>query len=121
MNKLTLSPLFKPDKNKSWNLTLGLSMPRGQPMICSYVKCGKAFSRPIELTIRTRDSFKTYYACPHCFSKVNILEKRETLSKDDAGNNASNCAHFVGYLKTRPKESPIPDECLTCDKILKCI
>jgi len=33
---------------------------------------------------------------------------------------SAGCAHFLGYLKTRPKKSSIPDGCLTCSKILKC-
>jgi len=30
------------------------------------------------------------------------------------------CKHSFGYLQTLPKDSPIPDECLGCDKIIKC-
>jgi DNA-directed RNA polymerase subunit RPC12/RpoP len=120
MNKLTLSPLIKLDGKKGLNLPPpDMPLPQKQPMVCPYSKCGKAFSRPIELTIRTQNTLKTYYACPHCFSRVTILNKRE--KPEDAVRASSNCAYFVGYLKTRPKNSPIPDECLTCNKILKCI
>jgi hypothetical protein len=31
------------------------------------------------------------------------------------------CTHFLGYLKKRSKEAPIPDECLTCDKMIECM
>jgi DNA-directed RNA polymerase subunit RPC12/RpoP len=121
MSKLTLSPLLKEEKNKRWNLTPDLSFPH-EPIVCPYTKCGKIFNQPIELTIRTKDSSKTYFACPHCFSKVDILDKKiENPSKDSLKKDVFSCAHFVGYLKTRSKDSPIPDECLTCNKILKCI
>jgi DNA-directed RNA polymerase subunit RPC12/RpoP len=121
MNKLTLSPLIKLNEKKGLNLPpFDIPLPHKQPMVCPYNKCGKAFSRPIELTIRTQNALKTYYACPHCFSRVAVLNKREN-AQEKAVTDTSNCAYFVGYLKTRPKDSPIPDECLTCNKILKCI
>jgi len=31
------------------------------------------------------------------------------------------CRHFLGYLKKRPKDMQIPDECLTCDKMIQCL
>jgi hypothetical protein len=30
------------------------------------------------------------------------------------------CQHELGYLKTLPKNTPIPDECLTCNRIVEC-
>lgn len=40
-------------------------------LACSYSKCGRSFSEPIEVTIRTQGSpIETYHACPHCFSRV---------------------------------------------------
>jgi hypothetical protein len=31
------------------------------------------------------------------------------------------CDHFLGYLRQRPKNTPIPNECLTCPDTLKCL
>jgi hypothetical protein len=31
------------------------------------------------------------------------------------------CTHFLGYLKKRGKDTPFPDECLTCDKMIECL
>jgi hypothetical protein len=31
------------------------------------------------------------------------------------------CAHHFGYLRTFPKNSPIPDECFGCEKIVDCL
>ena len=39
----------------------------------------------------------------------------------DEKNKPAGCAHFLGYLKTRPKGSPIPDECLLCAAIMECM
>ncbi|NIR87481.1 hypothetical protein GWO13_07945, partial [Candidatus Bathyarchaeota archaeon] len=30
------------------------------------------------------------------------------------------CPHFLGYLKKIPKDTPLPDECLTCPRIFEC-
>ena len=32
-----------------------------------------------------------------------------------------NCPHYLGYLKERAKNTPIPDECLTCPEAIKCM
>lgn len=32
----------------------------------------------------------------------------------------ANCKHQLGYLKTLPKNTPIPKECLRCRKIIEC-
>jgi DNA-directed RNA polymerase subunit RPC12/RpoP len=119
MSKLTLSPLLK-EENKKWDLTPSPPLPL-EPMVCPYTKCGRIFNQPIELTIRTKDSSKTYFACPHCFSKIDFPNRIEKPSKDSLKNDVTSCDYFVGYLKTRPKDSPIPDKCLTCNQILKCI
>jgi len=34
---------------------------------------------------------------------------------------AKSCSHFFGYVKTLPKNTPIPDECLWCPSIVKCL
>jgi len=31
------------------------------------------------------------------------------------------CSHFFGYVKTLPKNTPIPDECLWCPSIVDCL
>ena len=31
------------------------------------------------------------------------------------------CLHELGYLKRRPKNTPIPEECLTCSKMIDCM
>jgi hypothetical protein len=34
--------------------------------------------------------------------------------------NAHECQHQFGYLQTLPRNTPIPDECLCCDRIVEC-
>jgi len=132
MGKPTLLPMIKEKEDKRWDWTSNPVIPQTHANVCSHIKCGRMFSEPLALTVRVDGSLETYQACPHCFSRLGISE---TLEKDlsetplsaseealsNAADEVANCAHFLGYLKTRPKDSPIPDECLTCNQILKCM
>jgi hypothetical protein len=77
-----------------------------------------------------------YYACPRCLSKVGVVERNKTVEVDeteeedkkfqeieveDKMEEAVTCAHYLGYLKRRPKNTPIPEECLTCAKMIECM
>lgn len=33
----------------------------------------------------------------------------------------SGCPYHFGYLRDQPKNTPIPNECLTCTKIMECL
>lgn len=46
-------------------------------------------------------------------SIVDRLEEKN--SKEESG-----CTHELGYLKTLPRKTPVPDECLSCSKIIEC-
>ncbi len=41
------------------------------------------------------------------------------LKKEEKG--PSGCHHDLGYLARRPKDVPIPQECLVCSKIVDCM
>lgn len=38
-----------------------------------------------------------------------------------SSENPSTCCHYLGYLKNRPKNTPVPEECFTCIKMLDCM
>ena len=40
---------------------------------------------------------------------------------DEKESKASGCPKTFGYLATRPKDAPIPQECLLCPKIVDCM
>lgn len=127
----------KTRKSKHQDWSSNSLKPQEQATICLNVICGKIFIEPIELTVRIRGSPETYYACPHCFSRLSLSGNRqkdpseaplcaskkaswETI-RDIENNRPKGCVHFLGYLKTRPKSSPIPDGCLTCTSIIHCM
>ncbi|MEM0008138.1 MAG: hypothetical protein QXR89_07745 [Candidatus Bathyarchaeia archaeon] len=97
--------------------------------------CGENFEKPILATIVSGGSSKTYYACPRCLTKVGEVkttrhdqseeaEKSSTVvlrKKEESKSEEVKCEHFLGYLRKRPKNTPIPDECLTCSKMIECL
>lgn len=97
-------------------------------------ECGKEFERPLAATNTSGGTIKTYHACPHCLSE--IAEKprfEETKSEGPALRfgepkkpsvkleEGSNCLHSLGFLKSRPKNTAIPEECLTCERMIECM
>jgi DNA-directed RNA polymerase subunit RPC12/RpoP len=100
--------------------------------------CNRTFQKPILATVSSRGYVTAYYACPRCLSKVGDVKQHKD-EEDEEGKETSiaiekvkkvavakhednvNCTHFLGYLKKRSKDAPIPDECLTCDKMIACM
>jgi len=111
----------------------GYLFSRHEGLICD--GCGENFEKPILATIVSGGSSRTYYACPRCLTKVGDVkpakreegqeeEKASTVvvrksGKSDSGE--TECGHFFGYLRKRPKNTPIPDECLICSKMVECL
>jgi hypothetical protein len=99
--------------------------------------CHDEFERPLLATVSSCGSVQKYYACPRCLSKVEdarhegheerIREKSsvslEAVKKafEAKQSDEVKCRHSLGYLKKRGKDMPIPDECLTCDKMIECL
>jgi hypothetical protein len=99
--------------------------------------CGRAFETPIQLTNLSASPSEIYNACPFCFSKQNEAleetvdlntpalkesnESSEESNEDQKSPEQFDCPHYVGYLKKRPKNSPIPEDCLTCEKMIQCL
>ena len=106
---------------------------------CPNDECGKNFDHPLELTVLSSNPVETYQACPYCMSRIDIKEEedpkpekhtlasariksaiekeqeKEKIEPKDIGE--LKCSHGFGYLKKRPKGTPIPDECLICQKM----
>jgi DNA-directed RNA polymerase subunit RPC12/RpoP len=96
--------------------------------------CGDTFRRPILATVSSSGYTQRYYACPRCMVKVRDIKTQEnegesdrtTLTRGSKKPSAMSesdvkCDHFLGYLKKRQKDTPIPDECLMCGKMIECL
>ncbi len=94
-------------------------------------ECGGTFQQPILATVSSSGNIKKYYACPRCMTQV---RKKESQKSEKSGETSMSmkktvtklaegvkCEHFLGYLKKRPKDTPVPEECLTCDKMIECL
>jgi hypothetical protein len=46
---------------------------------------------------------------------------KPTEPSEPKGEAPPGCPHYLGYLSKRPKDASIPDECLTCRKMVKCM
>jgi len=92
-------------------------------IICPNPKCHKKIEEPILLNNLSKTPAEQYYACPHCFIKLDVIsaqpQKEKEEKKEEKG--PSKCAGYLGYLAILPKNKPIPQECLTCPKILDCV
>jgi DNA-directed RNA polymerase subunit RPC12/RpoP len=99
-------------------------------------ECRGTFQKPLSATLSSRGYIQKYSACPHCLSKVTIVKQHESEEKKETAidlgetmkasvvkdrEDSAQCKHFLGYLKTRPKDMSVPDECLTCDRMIQCM
>ena len=50
--------------------------------------------------------------------KESLKSTKETVKKE---NVTSGCSHSYGYLAVRPKNSPIPQQCLCCLQVIDCL
>jgi len=93
---------------------------------CPYNGCGKSFDKPTVLTDSSIVPRESYYACPYCNSKIDILVEGMKIVRVRATeypkvfDSPAKCAHYFGFLDSLPKGAAIPDECLVCPKVLQC-
>ena len=55
---------------------------------------------------------------PKSAPTASVETKKPEFSRN---NHPSGCPHRFGYLKDHPKHTPIPNECLTCTRIMECL
>jgi len=55
---------------------------------------------------------------PKSVPPVSVETEKPEISRN---NQSAGCPHRLGYLKEHPKHTPIPNECLTCNRIMECL
>ncbi|MBT0158481.1 hypothetical protein G4O51_00690 [Candidatus Bathyarchaeota archaeon A05DMB-2] len=99
---------------------------RNEKLRCPYEGCEKTFEKPTILTDSSTIPRQSYYACPHCMSKLEISTDGKKILGVKASeypkvfDSPAKCAHFFGFLHALPEGAPLPDECLICPKVLQC-
>ena len=55
---------------------------------------------------------------PESVPPMSVETEKPEISRN---NQSAGCPHRLGYLKEHPKHTPIPNECLTCNRIMECL
>jgi len=93
---------------------------------CPYKGCEKAFEKPTVLTDSSLVPRQSFYACPYCMSKLDIVTEGlkvvgvRAVEYPRVFDSPAKCAHFSGRLSAFPHDAPLSDECLLCPKVLQC-
>ncbi|MBC7130602.1 hypothetical protein H5T51_05215, partial [Candidatus Bathyarchaeota archaeon] len=67
---------------------------------CPYKGCEKKFDKPILLTDSSTIPRQTYYACPHCMSKLEIISdgikiiEIKATDYPEVFDSPAKCAHY---------------------------
>ena len=104
-----------------------LSRTNEEKLKCPYNGCEKTFEKPTVLTDLSTVPRESYFACPFCMSKIDIITEKMKVVNVKAVDypakvfdSPAKCAHFTGLFNGIPKGAPLPDECLMCPKVLQC-
>jgi len=103
-------------------------MFESKAFVCPYFQCRKTFRKPLMLTDTSKMPRETYYACPHCLSKVDVATDNQEnthglsikASESKEMPKPIECPYHFGSLKKLSKEGLIPDKCLMCANLIKC-
>ncbi len=93
---------------------------------CPYDGCGKKFDKPTVMTDSSNVLRSSFYACPHCMSRLDItmdgmkIKEIKPVDYPKVFDSPAKCVHFFGFLHAFPSDVSLPDDCLTCPKVLQC-
>ena len=110
---------------------------------CPNSSCGFVFSKPVKVKNMNSQGSKCYDACPRCLTAIITEESvavvdakpdekaqdnkaQETIlssSKERRTEQSMtvHCGHHLGYLSERAKNEKIPEDCMVCENIVKCM
>lgn len=118
---------------------------KSQSFTCSNPQCGSVFADPIIVQDLSSKNGSSYSACPYCLTEI-VIEKNseskeekptlktksaeieETIAQpttlkpaEKSSVKDNKCLYHFGYLSQRSRKEEIPEECLTCEKIVECM
>ena len=124
---------------------------KGSMFTCPNASCGKVFSKPLKALNLHQDPEGPFDACPYCLTEINMEDtpattpdKPETFEEEaveaepelevemeekappaekhvEIPEAPSGCQHHIGYLSEKSSKEQIPDECMMCKDIVKCM
>ncbi len=96
----------------------------GGRLRCPYEGCGQRFDKPSVLTDASVLPRESFYACPFCMSKIDVVTDKLKVVDVRAVDyparvldSPAKCARFSGVLGGN---AGLADECLVCPKVLQC-
>ncbi len=113
-------------------------------LTCPNASCGKVFTKSLKALNLQQDPGEPYDACPYCLTEINLDDASPTISDEpktfeqeetepefeeaaaaemhvEIPEAPSECLHHVGYLNEKSPKEQIPDECMMCKDIVKCM
>jgi len=69
----------------------------------------------------TKPSTKTATEKKSMTTKSSLKTEGDVQSPTPPPKNSAECPHHFGYLKKLGKNAAIPDECLSCSRMMKCL
>jgi len=114
------------------------TITESQSQTCPNPSCGRVFTSPIKAKNLCSKKAEVYNACPFCLTEINLekssttIEEKETRSEQpiiyskkkalaEPSPKVQGCTHHFGYLSNRSVKDKIPEECMTCEKIVQCM
>jgi hypothetical protein len=118
---------------------------KSQRFKCSNPECEMVFANPIIVQDLSLKNGSSYSACPYCLTEIvveknsEVEEKKRTSKKKRAKIEETitqptilkpaekslvkenKCPYHFGYLSQRSRKEQIPEECITCEKIVQCM
>lgn len=121
---------------------------KSQSFTCSNPECERVFDNPIIVQDLSSTDKSSYYACPYCLTEIVVegtshgedkkvkrkrkgtkieetkaepLKEESVKPSDELFLKEHECPYYFGYLNQRSKGEEIPEECLTCKKIVQCM
>jgi len=120
-NKPSQEPRTNVDKEKP-QLPMSPPLPRTLPPSPKPVETSIISSKPPAQMTQAKPSIPT--PAPARIEPREIPKQNKTApppAKAELAPTRKDCIHFYGYLHSLPKNTPIPDECFGCVKIVDCL
>jgi hypothetical protein len=114
--------------------------------MCPNRSCGRVFTSPLKAENIGSKKSGAYDACPYCLTEVTLEENPAVAQEKEKPKTKKveaeveeltvhpgaekpvkahpatlGCEHHFGYLSERSSKEKIPEECMTCEKIVQCM
>jgi hypothetical protein len=98
--------------------------------------CGETYQNPLYATVFSENHKSEFYACPRCLSELKhtrknsnpekieeegLAEQKTEVKLEAQSEENLTCTYGFGHLRRRQKSTAIPDQCLTCTKMIDCM